>query len=194
MDPIIHLGDSLRAKETNMRLDRLSRRRPLTNAALSSFAIVAVVLWTALDAWCQKQDEKDKQEATTKQRDTIEPETREEPVVKQEAGLKGTVEMGAQTLNVEGDRQGKFQEFRDFPNGLFVRNVHFNFSSVDSPFFLDFKGLEIREQDQRFSAEAGAVGKYRAQFLWDQIPRFYSDGHSLHVSTAPGVLAVSPIL
>jgi MtrB/PioB family decaheme-associated outer membrane protein len=180
-----------------MRLDRLSRRRSLTNAAVSSFAIV-VVLWAAPDAWCQNPDEKDKQEATTKQRDTIEPETKKEPVVKQEAGLfdglKGTVEIGAQTLNVEGDRQGKFQEFRDFPNGLFVRNVHFKFSSVDSPFFLDFKGLEIREQDQRFSAEAGVVGKYRAQFLWDQIPRFYSDGHSLHVSTAPGVLAVSPIL
>src|SRR5262249_26227794 len=96
------------------------------------------------------------------------------------------------------------------PKGFFVRNIFLNFDYANSPFTLNFKAREIRELDQSYSAEAGRVGKFRTQFLWDQIPYYYSDGRSFHVansadclaavkplsptSTAEGCLAVSPLL
>src|SRR5205814_215296 len=59
---------------------------------------------------------------------------------------------------------------------------------------LKMKGLEILERDQRFTVDGGRFGKFRSQFVWDQIPHFFGSGKSFLVKTAPGLYQVNPAL
>ena len=108
--------------------------------------------------------------------------------------VHGTVEIGVQLREIQGDHNAKFQEVRDVPKGFFVQKLKLDVDSVDSPYFLRFRGLEIRENDQRFTVDAGRIGKFRAQFVWDQTPHNFGTGQSFLQQTAPGVYQVSPTL
>jgi MtrB/PioB family decaheme-associated outer membrane protein len=170
-----------------MKPDPYNRFESLVKAAFSALAIIAVALSPAPDARSQSQpDDKNKQQETKAPAAPIGPTLPE--------GFKVAFDIGGNVRPVAGDRPGKFQETRSFPEGPYLRNFYFDFNSVASPFFLNLKGLELGERDRRVSAELGRVGKYQARFLWDEIPHFYSDGRSFHVSTAPGVLSVDPAL
>lgn len=105
-----------------------------------------------------------------------------------------TVEAGAQTRDTTGDHPAKFQEVRDVPRGLFVQKLSLDFNPANSPYSIKAKGYEIRERDQRFTFDLWKIGKYRTQFLWDQIPHSFGTGRSFLVRTAPGLYQVSPLL
>ena len=116
------------------------------------------------------------------------------PKPKQPLKLTGTVEIGAQLRETQGAYTEKFEEARDVPKGLFVQNLKLDLDSVDSPYFLRFRGLELRERDQRVTLDAGRFGKYRAQFIFDQMPHRFGIGQSFLVRTAPGYYSVSATL
>src|SRR5439155_5976066 len=40
--------------------------------------------------------------------------------------IKWDIDLGAQGVDLDGDRPGKFTETRDAPNGFFVRNLRVN--------------------------------------------------------------------
>ncbi len=136
------------------------------------FAFIAVVISTLLltPHVCGQEPEKDK------------------------AKVQGSVEFGGQVREVQGGHTAKFEEVRDVPKGFFVPKLRLDFFSDDSPYFLKLKGLEIRERDQRFTLDGGRVGKYRMQFVWDQVPHHFGTGQSFLQQTAPGVFQVSPTL
>src|SRR5580765_127196 len=113
---------------------------------------------------------------------------------KDQSKFQGTVETGAQLREVQGGHTAKFEEVRDIPKGLFVQKFRLEFKSADSPYFFDVRGLELRELDQRFTVEAGRFGKYRSQFVWDQIPHHFGTGQSFLKRTGPGLYQVSPTL
>lgn len=108
--------------------------------------------------------------------------------------LTGSVEIGAQIRDTQGGHAAKFEEVRDVPKGFFVTKLKVNLESSDSPYFFRFRGLEIRERDQRFTMNAGKVGRFRSHFMWDQIPHHFGTGQSFLVETAPGLYQVSPTL
>jgi hypothetical protein len=105
-----------------------------------------------------------------------------------------TVEIGGQVREIQGGHTAKFQETRDVPSGFFIQKLRMEFNSPDSPYFLAMKGLEILQQDQRFTLEGGRFGKYRSQFMWDQIPHSFGTGQSFLRYTAPGLYQVRPTL
>lgn len=105
-----------------------------------------------------------------------------------------TIEIGGQLRDVKGDHPAKFQEVRDVPEGFFIQKLRLDYNSADSPYFLSARGLEILQRDQRFTVDAGRFGKYRTQFVWDQIPHSFGTGRSFLVNTAPGLYQVSPTL
>jgi len=104
------------------------------------------------------------------------------------------IEVGGQVRDVSGDHPAKFKETRDVPQGFFIQKLKVNYNPVYSPYFLAAKGLEILQLDQRFTVDAGRFGKYRTQFVWDQIPHSFGTGKSFLVRTAPGLYQVSPTL
>jgi hypothetical protein len=108
--------------------------------------------------------------------------------------LHGTVEIGAQARDTQGGHPAKFEEVRDVPKGIFVQKFRLEFNSADSPYSFAARGYELRERDQRFTLDFGRIGKYRSQFIWDQIPHHFGTGQSFLQQTAPGVYQVSPTL
>ena len=179
-----------------MRFDRGNWRRPWLNCAVYCLATIVASLLMALSVRPQTPDEKSAAQSTPQNAQA--PEPPQSPEQRKRASLfgslSGTIDFGARFWDLNGDRPGKFQETRDIPKGLSLQNIHLHFNPADSQYFFDFKGQEIRERDQRYSAEAGKVGVYRAQFLWDQLPHYFSDGRTLFFRTAPGVLSVSQTL
>ena len=114
------------------------------------------------------------------------------PVAKN--GLEGSIEFGGQLRDITGDHPAKFQETREVPKGLYVRNIDLKYQTLDSPNIFSLKAREIRELDQSFTAEARKVGKYRAQFVWDQTPHYFGTGQTFLRLTGPGLYQVSPLL
>ncbi|MBD0371403.1 MAG: MtrB/PioB family outer membrane beta-barrel protein, partial [Pyrinomonadaceae bacterium] len=104
--------------------------------------------------------------------------------------LQGTVEIGGQTRDTQGDHPAKFQEVRDVPKGFFIQKLRLDFNSADSPYFLRVRGFELRERDQRYILDAGRVGIFRTQFIWDEIPHSFGRGQSFLQRTAPGLYQV----
>ena len=108
--------------------------------------------------------------------------------------IHATLEIGGQVRETQGGHTAKFEEVRDVPKGFFIQKLRLDFNSEDSPYFLAMRGFEIRERDQRFTVDGGRFGKYRTQFVWDQIPHHFGTGQSFLQQTAPGVYQVSPTL
>src|SRR5215213_264139 len=180
-------GKHLHAKEANMGSDFIKRLRSLVKTAICLLAIIFVITGVAPDVLSQRSQGTDT--GQTQRRRTR--ARRKKGFLE---SLKTTIQVGATIRSLEGDRPGKFQETRDFPFGPVLQGIHMKFESAESPFFLEAEGLELGERDRRVSAEAGRVGKVRTRFLWDQLPHYFSDGRTLHVSTAPGFLAVAPAI
>src|SRR2546421_69667 len=174
-----------------MRLDLPNRLRSLVKATIISLAIIVVSLFVVSNAWSQqKPDAKSKQET---KKPTAAPKRKTKRTIGLWESLKGTFDIGGRFHSVKGDKPGKFEENREVPQSFFVRNFKIQFGSPDTPFFLNFKGQEIGERDESFSAEAGRVGKFRTRVLWNQIPKSYGTGRTFHLG-AGGFLAVNPDL
>src|SRR5215216_1363407 len=105
-----------------------------------------------------------------------------------------TIEIGGQFRATQGGHAAKFEEVRDVPEGIFIQKLKLDFKSADSPYIFSARGYEIRERDQRVTADFWRVGKSRPQFMWDQIPHHFGTGQSFLQETAPGVYQVSPTL
>jgi len=106
--------------------------------------------------------------------------------------LKGTIDFGAHFRDLSGDKPGKFEQFKDFRTGPTMRNVFLKFESPDSKTFFTARVNEPAERDAHYETEFGKVGNYHFQFMWDQIPHYYSTGTTLHTMTSLGVLTVDP--
>ena len=106
--------------------------------------------------------------------------------------IKWDIDLGAQGVDLDGDRPGKFTETRDVAKGFFVRNLRVNMNAAGSPAYAFASALNVRQLDQRVQIAGGRIGRFRSSFVWDQLPRSYSDGHSPFTSPTPGVLQVSP--
>ncbi|HVH72596.1 MAG TPA: MtrB/PioB family outer membrane beta-barrel protein, partial [Candidatus Dormibacteraeota bacterium] len=109
-------------------------------------------------------------------------------------GLRGTIDFGGHFRDLSGSKPGKFVEFKDFRNAPNLRNLFLKFESATSPMFFAAKAQEVGERDERFTTDAGRIGKYRFHFMWEQVPQYYSTGTTLHTMTSPGLLTVDPTI
>ncbi|MBA2703907.1 MAG: MtrB/PioB family outer membrane beta-barrel protein [Blastocatellia bacterium] len=153
------------------------RLKPILRVEFSFIACVISVLLFTPHVWGQ-----------TPEKDKTEPQTDTPPK------FHATIEIGGQVRDGQGGHTAKFQEVRDVPKGFVIPLLKLDYNTADSPYFLAFRGTEIRERDQRFTADGGRFGKYRTQFMWDQVPHSFGSGQSFLEQTAPGVYQVSPTL
>jgi hypothetical protein len=159
-----------------MRIQRY-RLKPILRVEFVFIACVISVLLFTFQVWGQAPDkDKPKRKPDTK------------------SNIHATIDIGAELRNTSGSHPAKFQEVRDVPKGFFVQKLRLNYNSADSPYSFGLSGFEIRETDQRITVDAGKIGKYRTQFVWDQIPHHFGTGQSFLQKTAPGVYQVSPTL
>jgi hypothetical protein len=156
------------------------RLKPILHATLVLIACAVSALMFTPRAWGQA-PEKDQTQTPTDKSQTP-------------SKFHGTVEIGGQVREIQGGHPAKFEEVRDVPKGFFVQKMTLDFLSADSPYSLSVRGFEIRERDQRFTFEGRKVGKFRTQFVWDQVPHHFGSGQSFLQETAPGLYQVSPTL
>lgn len=157
---------------------------PLVKTTIILLAILTASFGSAISVSAQpKPATKDKPAETRKK-------------VRKKAGLaesvSGTLEVGTNIRSVKGEHPGKFEENREVPKAFFIRKFDVHWATGDSPWVLNLKGLELGEQDERYSAEARMIGTFRTKVLWDEIPKYYSDGRTLHLSAGAGLLVVNP--
>lgn len=107
---------------------------------------------------------------------------------------QATVEVGAQVVDRAGDHDAKFEETRDVPTGFFIQKFTFNFNHADSPYSFRVKAFEILQDDERVDVNFARVGRFKAKFVFDQIPHNFGTGRSFLQETSPGVYQVSPTL
>src|SRR6266568_1408143 len=144
----------LRAKEANVRPVRMDRLRLLVNYEVLSFALIATSLWAATNVRGQQAIDGDgKPEETTASEAQKKPEPKKKPSMFDH--FKLTFDIAALSRQIEGDRPGKFQEYRDYPQGFSMRNFRLNFESAASPWLLNFRAQEIRERDRATAANSG---------------------------------------
>jgi len=167
----------MRIQPDRIQPDRL---RPILRVQFAFIACVISALLFTPQVWCQ---------APQKDKTQTPPDKTQTP-----PRVQTTVEIGGQTRDIQGSHPAKFQEVRDVPKGFFIQRLRLDFNSAESPYFLALRGFEIRELDQRLTADGGKFGKYRTQFVWDQVPHSFGSGQSFLQYTAPGLYQVSPTL
>ena len=116
------------------------------------------------------------------------------PKIQTATHVHATIEIAGPIREIQGGHTAKFEEVRDVPKGFSIQKLRLDFNPADSPYSLSMRGFEIRERDQRFTVDLRRIGKYRTQFVWDQVPHHFGSGQSFLQQTAPGVYQVSPTL
>src|SRR5512145_883110 len=103
---------------------------------------------------------------------------------------EGDITAGARVFLVEPseDRKGKFEEYRDIPEGLFLDRFYLRLFRPDESYSLEFDGSKWGQDDQEFGLRLGRLGLWQFGFEWDQTPHVYSTtGRFLATESARGV-------
>ena len=107
--------------------------------------------------------------------------------------LDGSVEVGGRAyLDRPTDKQsGKFEEYRDIPQGIFLPGLDLRLSTKDDRYLFEFKAKEAGEEDQNFLLRSSRLGLYEFEFEWDQTPHIYSTtGRMLSTEASRGVFTL----
>jgi len=106
----------------------------------------------------------------------------------QEAAERGYIEVGVR-VSAGDDKASKYLEYRDIPNGFFVRRFELRLPNLlKNRYFFNLQSRETIEKDQTHLLEVGRYTKFRGQLRWDQTPHYFTNTTStLFNQSAPGV-------
>lgn len=117
---------------------------------------------------------------------------------------RGVIELGARVVTGETDgrwdlpfrpnfENGKFNEYRDLKNGAFVKSFHTNLFAGKTYFTVDSQSSLYN--DQSWSAKVGQLGKFKAQFRYDETPHIFTNtARTLYAQSSPGVWTLAPAI
>ena len=108
-------------------------------------------------------------------------------------GVEGNVETGWRFFVDEPpeSRQAKWEEYRDFPGGPFLGELHLRIFRPDESYSTEIRGSKWGQQDQEFSLRSGRLGLWEFGFDWDQIPHVFStNARMLATETSRGVFTL----
>ena len=165
-------------------------------ARVVGVVIVMIVSFSGQSVFGQQIDSTDNTGTASSDTQTVKPANPGNKTAPKQKGMfdsiRGSIDFGAHFRDLSGTKPGKFEQFKDFRNTPTLRNLFLKFESGNSPRFFEAQVHEAGERDARYAAEFGSIGSYKFQFMWDQIPHYYSTGTTLHTMTSPGVLTVDP--
>jgi MtrB/PioB family decaheme-associated outer membrane protein len=109
------------------------------------------------------------------------------------AGWAGLIDLGVRATDVDGDA-ARFERYRDMGDGLALERVRLD-RATNNGWLLDFSGDHVGRRDQRFRAAAADPGRFRATFVWDQIPMLLSRStRTLFADIGSGTLSIDDAL
>jgi Putative outer membrane beta-barrel porin, MtrB/PioB len=101
---------------------------------------------------------------------------------------RGSIEIGVRQLY--GDRRSaKFNEYRDIPQGVFIRHAEVDLHDLfQRGFFFNLQSRDTRENDQTYLIGLGISPKYRLDLRWDETPHvFTTTAKSFFVESSSGI-------
>jgi MtrB/PioB family decaheme-associated outer membrane protein len=105
---------------------------------------------------------------------------------------KAYVDFGGRGTHVNGDG-ARYERYRDLSDGLFLETARLQREARG--WIFEFDGDHVGRRDQRYIGRAVDPGKYRASFMWDQIPMLLSDStQTLYSGIGTGVLTIDDAL
>jgi MtrB/PioB family decaheme-associated outer membrane protein len=100
--------------------------------------------------------------------------------------MSGWIDFGVRGSDVSGDRD-RFERYRDVGDGAYIDRFQWA-RATDSQIFR-VAGTNAGRRDQRFEGLFEQTGRFRATFMWDQIPlRISSDTRSPYRLEGSGIL------
>ena len=86
--------------------------------------------------------------------------------------LSGEIEGGARQIYGER-RSGRYNEFRDIPQGLFLTDVKLD---IDRPgYYYELRALDLLENDQSLRFSLGSPGLYRLDLEWHELQHIFKN-------------------
>src|SRR5258708_37663727 len=148
--------------------EHIGHRRILIKSTVVCLALT-VMLFLVPHAKSQEQslDSTAEDQGAQKQPDQKKPPTKKQKGFFE--SIRGSLEFGGRLIDLDGNKPAKFQETRQVPKGLYLRNINLDFENANSPLVFRFEGLEIRERDQRFRGDIGRSRIVRTPFMWEPI-------------------------
>ncbi|HEU5323212.1 MAG TPA: MtrB/PioB family outer membrane beta-barrel protein, partial [Methylomirabilota bacterium] len=107
--------------------------------------------------------------------------------------LEGEVATGVRyyLLEPSDSRKGKFEEYRDLPEWLFLAGVRLRLARPDDSYAIELGGANWGQDDQEYFLGVGRVGVWQLGFEWDEIQHIYSTtGRTLANEAQRGVWAL----
>lgn len=100
-----------------------------------------------------------------------------------------------QYKNVSGERDSKFEEYRDLPNGALVEDAALEFLNPASPWSFLLAGDHLGRRDESAALSWARAGRFRLDAKWNRTPHFLSRGAtSLWGGSQRGVLELADSL
>lgn len=87
-----------------------------------------------------------------------------------------TLGLGAHTTDVSGDRDAKFEEYRDLWDDVWLDEAKIDFVDVDSPWTLSLDGERLGLRDERAALRWAKAGLFRLDGRWTRTPHLLARG------------------
>lgn len=87
-----------------------------------------------------------------------------------------TLGVGVRSTDVAGDRDSKFEEFRDLSDDVWLPDARIDFESEDSPWSLDVTGENLGLRDEEAKLQWARAGKFRLDGRWTRTPHLLARG------------------
>jgi hypothetical protein len=96
------------------------------------------------------------------------------------------IEVGGELASVDEDRDSKFQEFRDVPQGAVIDRFHLSWLPASGPWHVRLDSTSALRLDERYVLTFGRSGRIRVTTSWDQGPQFLSRDSTWLLAGSPG--------
>jgi MtrB/PioB family decaheme-associated outer membrane protein len=105
--------------------------------------------------------------------------------------VEGEIVFGPQYFADSDNRDsGKFEEFRDVPNGFVVEQFNFLWRPAERSYF-EIALTDVSQNDQRLRVEFGRYDLWRGTIHWSENPRQWTDdAFQLFAPSAPGTFTL----
>lgn len=100
--------------------------------------------------------------------------------------------VGAQAKDVSGEYDGKFEQYRDVPEGIVFPSLRLRFQDVESPWDFSLTGDDLGEKDFDARLDFGRAGRVRGSVLFDRLPHTSATGATSLFGHENGRLVVDP--
>src|ERR1041385_7713795 len=123
-------------------------------------------------------------------------ETKPLPIDTREPGIDmsgATVEVGVQAVTVDGEKTFGFQQYRDVPQGAFLRSFDYFHVTDGKPFRFSIHALDVIQRDMLIHADVENAARFHIQANYEGISRFWGNhGRSVLTEVQRGVF-VAPL-